>query len=215
MLFPPDLTLQELLKLGRTFYSNWDDTFATRLMTYFSLHPNQSYLNLSKGMRSTFHMIMGLSSRCPLTLLDEPTNGMDASVRKDFYRALLRDYLEHPRTIIISSHLLNELEDILEEVILIKEGKLCLHTSMDDLKEYAVVVEGPIETVQAWTQKREVLYKQEPGNGYGYAVVKSGEFNFTQTCSLGLNVTSVSAEDVCIYLTGSSKRRIDDVFNER
>ncbi|HCX79169.1 MAG TPA: ABC transporter, partial [Firmicutes bacterium] len=65
---------------------------------------------------STFTSILGIATRCPLTMFDEPTTGMDAAVRKDFYRALLKDYLQHPRTILLSSHLLNEIQDILEDV---------------------------------------------------------------------------------------------------
>ena len=69
-------------------------------------------------------MIIGLAARCPLTIFDEPTTGMDAAVRKDFYRALLKDYIAYPRTIILSSHHLEEIEDLLEDVLLIHDGKI-------------------------------------------------------------------------------------------
>ncbi|MGO4886675.1 ABC transporter ATP-binding protein [Anaerobacillus sp. MEB173] len=123
MSLPTTLSLQEILEVAATFYKNWDMELAQRLFDYFSFHRDQRHSSLSKGMKSTFNMILGLSARCPLTIFDEPTTGMDAAVRADFYRALLKDYIAYPRTILISSHHLDEIEDLLEDVLLIKEGE--------------------------------------------------------------------------------------------
>ena len=99
--FPPALQLKEILEVAGSFYPNWDSEFAKRLFDYFSFDPKHYHNRLSKGKTSTFNMIIGLASRCPLTIFDEPTTGMDEAVRKDFYRALLKDYIAHPRTIIL------------------------------------------------------------------------------------------------------------------
>src|SRR5699024_11425877 len=90
------------------------------LIKYNSHNVRHFYSNYTKGKKSTFNAIVGLASHCALTMFDEPTVGMDAAVRQDFYRALLKDYLAHPRTIIISSHYFNEIEDLLEDVLYIK-----------------------------------------------------------------------------------------------
>lgn len=96
MSLPTSLNLNELLETFATFYPNWNGELAKELMTYFNL-PQKAYVqSLSKGMRSTFHAIIGFAARCPLTIYDEPTTGMDAAVRRDFYRALLKDYLAFP-----------------------------------------------------------------------------------------------------------------------
>ena len=118
MTFPASLNLAELLEEAERFYRNWNAELADGLLDYFSLNPKQLHNKLSKGMKSTFQMIFGLSERCALTIFDEPTSGMDAGVRKDFYRALLKDYIAYPRTIILSSHHLNEIEDLMEDVLL-------------------------------------------------------------------------------------------------
>ena len=120
MALPSALSLIEILECAGRFYKNWDMRLAIKMFDYFSLNPNQGHASLSKGMKSTFNMIIGISAHCPLTIFDEPTTGMDSAVRKDFYKALLKDYVEIPRTIIISSHHLNEIEDIIEDVLLIK-----------------------------------------------------------------------------------------------
>jgi ABC-2 type transport system ATP-binding protein len=216
MSFPPALNLGELLEAAGHFYPNWDMKLAKGLLDYFGFDPQNYHNRLSKGKTSTFNMIIGLAARCPLTLLDEPTTGMDEAVRKDFYRALLKDYIAHPRTIMISSHHLNEIEDLLEDVLLIKDGKMHLHMPISDLKEWAIGVKGRAEDVLEWTNGKELLFENRMGIGTMYAVVRN---DFTKLALekaglVGLEITPVRASDLCVYLTNNSKGGIDDVFNE-
>lgn len=214
MSFPPALQLKELLETAQTFYPNWDMDLALRLFKYFQFDPKHYHNTLSKGRTSTFNMIVGLAARCPLTIFDEPTTGMDEAVRKDFYRALLKDYIKYPRTIIISSHHLNEIEDLLEDVLLLKDGKTKIHMSISDLKEWAIGLQGPSSAIRKWTEGREVVYENHIGKDSVYAVVKN---TFTDTelakaSMAGVEVSSVRASDLCVYLTNETKGGIDDVF---
>ncbi len=210
MMLPSSLNLEELLRTGEHFYPNWNMELAFRLMNYFSLDPKQKHANLSKGMKSTFNMILGLCARCPLTIFDEPTTGMDAAVRKDFYRALLKDYLSFPRTIIVSSHLLNEIQELLEHVLLLKDGEVKLHLPVEELKSYALGVRGEASLVQEWIKDKDVLYETGIGIGYTYAVVRN---TFVEEQRVqGLEFGSVEPTDVCVYLTNTSTGGIDDVL---
>lgn len=215
MHMPPTLNLGELLNNFKEFYPNWDDDLANRLMDYFSLQRTRFYSSLSKGMKSTFNMIVGLAVRCPLTLFDEPTTGMDAAVRKDFYRALLKDYIDHPRTIIISSHLLNEIEDILEDILLIKDGQKHLYLPIEQLKDYAVGLRGSLSDLEQVIRDREILHQTAISEHHGYVVVRnnSSQLLCREAAAHHLEVTPVSANDVCVYLTNKTKGGIDDVFN--
>ncbi len=215
MKFPPALNLSDILSSAKGFYVNWNEELANRLFQYFGFRPKQSHQKLSKGMKSTFNMIIGLSARCPLTIFDEPTTGMDAAVRKDFYRALLKDYIQYPRTIILSSHLLNEIEDLLENVLLINQGKIQLHMSVSDLREYAIGIRGNENLVENQLIDKEVLYKESIGKDSLYAVIKhdAGEFSVEKLKIKGIEVTSVSTNDLCVYLTSNEKGAIDDVFS--
>jgi len=210
---PGSLSLLEILHMVGRFYPNWDQELAARMLDYFSLNPQQRHHLLSKGQRSTFNAVIGLAARCPLTIFDEPTTGMDVAIRKDFYRALLKEYLAHPRTILLSSHLLNEIEDLLEDVLLIDQGKLKLHLPIDELKEYAVAIVGTKDLVGWMTAKREVLLEQQTGVNMYTAVVRRDESILEEARQHGLQVHPVSPEDVCVYLTKQTKGRIDDVFN--
>jgi len=212
--FPESLTLMEILKQGENFYERWDMGFAKRLFKYFSFDEKQVHNNLSKGKISTFNVIFGLASRCALTMFDEPTTGMDAAVRKDFYRALLKDYLANPRTIIISSHHLDEIEDLLEDVLLIDQGKKYLHLPIEDLQEYGLGLTGKTAIVKQWTANKEVLFTNRIGEDNSYVVVKNDFFPLEQAKKLGLEVSSVVPSDLCVYLTSQTKGGIDDVFIE-
>ncbi|MGS2778507.1 ATP-binding cassette domain-containing protein [Robertmurraya sp. GLU-23] len=211
--FNPALTLEEILKAAESFYPNWNRDLAHRLLDYFSISQQSYHASLSKGMRSTFNTIMGLSTRAPLTLFDEPTTGMDAAVRKDFYRAILKDYLAFPRMIIISSHLLNEMEELFEEILLVKEGAVHLHESMGNLKEYAVGFTGRTSLVEVLLKNDEVIFQQAVGIDQTYAVVKRGGELEQQARLLGLELSPVSVSDLCMYITSKSKGGIDHVFD--
>ncbi|CAG9607751.1 ATP-binding cassette domain-containing protein [Pseudoneobacillus rhizosphaerae] len=213
MIFPPALQLQEILEVAGSFYPNWDMKLAKGLAKYFDFDPKNYHNRLSKGKTSTFNSIIGLAARCPLTILDEPTTGMDEAVRKDFYRALLKDYLAHPRTIMISSHHLNEIEDLLEDVLLIKDGKKHLHLPISELKEWAIGIKGPTEKVLELTNGEELIYENRIGAGTMYAVVKNN-FATLEIEKAGLERTPVRASDLCVYLTNDSRGGIDDVFNQ-
>ncbi|WP_338753660.1 ABC transporter ATP-binding protein [Bacillus sp. FJAT-52991] len=211
MSLPPTLNLEEILTVAANFYEHWDQELANRLVDYFVFDRKQHHDNLSKGKKHTFNMILGLSSRCALTIFDEPATGMDAAVRKDFYRALLKDYLIYPRTIIISTHYLDEIEDLLEDVLLIHAGEKYFHIPMIDLKEWAIGVRGKTADVMEWIKDKEVIHQQSISIDSQYAVLRNKDI--PSNLPAGMTVSAVRPSDVCVYLTNNTKGGIDDVFN--
>lgn len=211
MTFPDSLSLDEILQSAPAFYKRWDAQLASRLFQYFRLDLKQQHSKLSKGARATFNMIFGLSTRCELTMLDEPMNGMDEAVRKDFYRALLKHYIAHPRSILISSHHLAEIEHLLEDILLIHNGKVVLHQSLDEVKEYAVAVQGPIADVERWTEGEEILHSKRIDDQRQYVVVKNNS-KLEKARLEGAVIQALSASEVCLYMTSEAKGGIDDVF---
>nr|WP_279326073.1 ABC transporter ATP-binding protein [Bacillus sp. FJAT-47783] len=214
MMLPPSMTLFHTLKAASLFYEHFNLELAERLLHYFSIDPNQYYEKLSKGMKSTFQAIIGIAARCPLTIFDEPTTGMDAGVRKDFYRALLKDYLAYPRTILLSSHYLNEVEDLLEDILIINDGQVLMHKSISEMKEWAVGLRGDSSFVDSWTKEKEVIHSQNIGAHEKYVVVKN-DLTEDERYHLQVNevhVRHVSPSDLSVYLTNNSKGDIDNVF---
>lgn len=215
MALPGTLNIAEILDAASLFYPHWDHRLARRLFKYFSFNPRALHKSLSKGMKSTFNMIIGLSAHCALTIFDEPTVGMDAAVRKDFYRALLQDYLRHPRTIIFSSHLLSEIEDLLEDILLLSAGRKRLQLPVAELRERAVGLRGAKELIERFTADKEIYRRETFGANKVFVVVRNS-FSGAEREKIeesGLDLLSVSAEDLCVYLTSGKRGGIDDVFS--
>ncbi|HSW36198.1 MAG TPA: ABC transporter ATP-binding protein [Candidatus Limnocylindrales bacterium] len=204
--------LEDLLLTCRIAYKNWDTQFALKLFSDCGLSKKSRYKNLSRGMKAQFNFIIGLASRAPVTLMDEPIVGMDAATRKEFYSILLRDYIENPRMFIISSHFLAEIENILEEIVLIDQGKLVLHDTVEKLQGYAVTLNGPREIVMEYIKDKQVLNLEQFGNTTIAAVAgASGSQPAAWLAQSGVHLSSVSVQDLCIYLT---KKRKDSDFHD-
>lgn len=215
MAMPVSMNLIEILESAGSFYANWDHKLALGLFEYFKLPPKQYHSKLSKGMRSTFNMIIGLAARCPLTIFDEPTTGMDVAVRKDFYRALLKDFMHQPRSVILSSHLLNELNDILSDILLIKDGEKYLHLPVDELREYAVGLQGREDLIAELITNTEVLYRKNLGKDSQYVAVRNqyAAEELQKARLRGIEISPVPTDDLCVYLTAQHEGGIDDVFD--
>ena len=215
MAFPKEFPLSKIMQAASAFYPNWDNQLANGLFDYFTLNPKQRHSQLSKGTANTFNMIIGLCAHCALTIFDEPTTGMDASARKDFYKALLKDYIACPRTILISSHMLNEIEDILENILLIDHGEMLLHMPVTDLKEMAVGLHGNRDAVLDYIKGKKLYHKENRELNTVYAVVEDdfSEGALQKVQASGIDVSSITANDLCIYLAAKTEGGIDDVFN--
>ncbi len=107
------------LHFGKAWRDSWDHDYAHELVELFKIPLKTKVGELSLGQRSALGVVIGLASRSPLTMLDESHLGMDTPTRYAFYDALLNDFMAHPRTILISTHLIEELGSLLEEVVII------------------------------------------------------------------------------------------------
>jgi len=122
------------LKQGQRFRPNWDQPFAQHLLERFQLPLNRPLNRLSLGQRAALRCIVGLASRAPLTIFDEAYLGMDAVYRKIFVDELLQDYLEHPRTILFSTHYIAEMERLFTQAAIIDQGRILLYDDCDNLR---------------------------------------------------------------------------------
>ncbi|MCX7710081.1 MAG: ABC transporter ATP-binding protein [Clostridia bacterium] len=201
--------LGKILMLGSLYYKHWDHVYAQKLLKHFELNEKLKYSKLSRGMKTQFNIIMGLASRSPLTLMDEPTLGLDAAVRKEFYSILLKDYAENPRTILISSHLLSELENLLEEIVLIHEGSAVLHKPIEEMQEYGIYLNGKKEILLPFIEKKEVFSTEVLGNSVIAGIkndLSQNEFSYLKENNT--DISKISVQDICIYLTKSDRGEV-------
>jgi len=117
--YPDDFMPKHVFRSAPWFFPHWDADFAEQLIDEFRLPTKRRIKKLSRGQLSSVGVIVGLASRAPLTFFDEPYLGLDAVARQLFYDRLLEDYAEHPRTVILSTHLIDEVSNLLEHVFVI------------------------------------------------------------------------------------------------
>jgi len=135
--YPEEFKVKHVFTSAPWFFRNWDHEFAERLIGDFRLPLNQRVKKLSRGQLSAVGVIVGLASRAPLTFFDEPYLGLDAVARQIFYDRLLEDYAEHPRTVVLSTHLIDEVSNLLEHVLVIDNGRIIIDEDAEVLRSSA------------------------------------------------------------------------------
>ncbi|MGV8870988.1 MAG: ABC transporter ATP-binding protein [Rhodococcus sp. (in: high G+C Gram-positive bacteria)] len=161
--YPDDLKVENAISHASHILPHWDNDFAAELLRDFDLPVGRKIKKLSRGMTSALGIVIGLASRAPLTFFDEPYLGLDAVSRHMFYDRLLADYAEHPRTVILSTHLIDEVSDLIEHVILIDKGRIVLDDESDALRESAFEITGPARTVDSFTSGHRTLHRTTLG----------------------------------------------------
>jgi ABC-2 type transport system ATP-binding protein len=189
----------KVLAFAARMRPGFDLGYANRLLEVFELEPRKTVNKLSRGQRSSLGVVLGLAARSPLTILDESYLGMDAVARTAFYRELLADYLEHPRTIILSTHLIEEVAGLFERVIILDQGRVVLHEEADELKARGVTVTGPADAVDAFVTGRTVLASRQLG-GTREATVY-GRVDPADADRAGLTLGPVGIQDLFVHLT--------------
>ncbi|MDT0125880.1 ABC transporter ATP-binding protein [Paenibacillus sp. RRE4] len=158
------LKVAEVMKVAASFYENWDWEFTKQLLQLFDMNPNKKVSQLSRGTQSLVGNIIGLASRAPITLFDEPVLGLDVIMREKFYNVLLDDYVNHPRTIIISTHLLDEISKIVEEIYIINKGSILLNESMEEIRSKSYIVSGKPSALKVFLSNKNILKVEDYGN---------------------------------------------------
>jgi ABC-2 type transport system ATP-binding protein len=205
--YPEDFTPAHVFKAAPWFFERWDAAFAEQLVADFRLPVKRRIKKLSRGQLSSVGVIVGLASRAPLTFFDEPYLGLDAVARHIFYDRLLEDYAEHPRTVVLSTHLIDEVANLLEHVILIDQGHILFDRDADELRGSATTVAGPRASVESFVADRPVIGRE--GLGGLASVTIDGRLDQRdriQAAELGLELAPVSLQQLIIHLTGADLR---------
>ena len=207
--YPDDFYAKHVFKSAPWFFENWDQEFAEQLIDDFRLPVNRRIKKLSRGQLSSVGVIVGLASRAPLTFFDEPYLGLDAVARQVFYDRLLEDYSEHPRTVILSTHLIDEVSNLLEHVLVIDEGRVIIDSPADELRGTVTNVVGAKGAVDAFVAKREVLHREGIG---GLASVTVGALNAADKAAAqkaGLELSPVSLQQLIVRKTKVSEKEFE------
>ena len=158
-----NFSVGQVLAVAPAFYPTWSAETAERLAQRFRLPARTKSKKLSRGQRSALAITISLASRAAYTFLDEPYLGLDASARSIFYDELLIEYAAAPRTFVLSTHLIDEAANLMEEVIILEDGVVAVQTEVDEARRGSFVVRGREAEVRAMLGDREVLTERGLG----------------------------------------------------
>jgi ABC-2 type transport system ATP-binding protein len=201
--YPEDFTPKHVLRSAPWFFDNWDPDFAGALVDEFRLPLDRRLKKLSRGQISAMGVIVGLASRAPLTFFDEPYLGLDAVARQIFYDRLLEDFSEHPRTVVLSTHLIDEVAALLEHVLVIDQGRILLDDDADALRGRAATMVGTREAVDRFATGRRILHRDGLGSIASVTVDSLSTAERAEALALGLELSPVSLQQLVVRMTGA------------
>ena len=188
---PEWMSIDELLRYTQAYYPNWDEGYANELVATFGLDRGKKIKDLSKGMRAQAGLIAAVAHRPELLILDEPSSGLDAIVREDILTAVVRTVSEDGRTVIFSSHLLDEVERMSDHLTLINDGKIILDDELDTIRE--THYRTSVQFAESFDSEPRIdgALKVE-GSGRGWSVFHNGDVEAMQAkiATLGGQVVS-------------------------
>lgn len=198
--------VSEALAFAARHRPGWDTDYADRLVDRFELPRGTHIGKLSRGKQCALGITLGLATRAPLTMFDESYLGMDAPSRYAFYDELLSDYMAHPRTIVVSTHLIEEVSSLFEEVLVLDRGRLVVHEQAETLRSRGVSVTGPAPRVDRFVADlgpgTTVLGTQRLGPTKSTAVY--GDLDDARRATAraaGLDLGPISLQDLFVHLT--------------
>ncbi|PRZ08278.1 ABC-2 type transport system ATP-binding protein [Isoptericola sp. CG 20/1183] len=201
-----DEKLSETLRYYADLRPCWDADLAARLLDMFEVNPRKKPAALSRGKRSAVGATIGLAARAPLTIFDEVYLGMDAPTRYAFYDEILADYAEHPRTILLSSHLVEEVERLFEDVIVLDRGGVLLAETAEEMGRRGFSLTGPASAVERLAGDRRVLHRQQLGGTLQVTLEGApDDGEATAARAAGVELGALPLQDLFVRLTDPAR----------
>lgn len=197
-LYPESMKIKEIFKWSKEFYKNFDIDFAMNMAEQFRLDVKKKVKGLSTGYTSIFKNVIALSVNVPYVFLDEPVLGLDANHRELFYRILIEKYSENPFTAVISTHLIEEVSSVIEDIVIIKNGQVIRSETREDLLGRGYTVSGNGVLVDKYLRGKEVIGSDVLGGlKTAYVIGRPDRANLPE----GLEITGLDLQKLFIQLT--------------
>lgn len=198
------MSVGELMRYTQAFFPNWDETYAEELRLAFDLVRHAKIKNLSRGQRARAGLLVALAHRPELLVLDEPSSGLDPVVRRDILGAIIRTIADEGRTVLFSSHLLDEVERVADRVAIIHQGRILLTAPMDEIKD---------------THRRVTLRfgqaLERPPSLVGTLSFEGQGFEWTYVCNGESSQLRRAAEAIGATVVGDAALSLDEIFVSR
>lgn len=202
--YPEGARVFQALRMARLFFPQWNGPLADRLVDDFQLPLKKRVKSLSRGQLSAVGIVIGMAARADITFFDEPHLGLDAVARQLFYDRLLEDYAACPRTLVLSSHLIDEVAGLLEHVVVLERGRVVMDEAVDDLRGSAYTVAGESAAVARSVDGRNVIHREQLGGVSSATVLRRiSPAERASMASAGLEVAPVSLQQLIVRISMS------------
>lgn len=199
-LYPPKMKIKNIFKWTKEFYPDFDIEYALKLAKAFNLNVNKYPRALSTGYTSIFKIIIALSVNTPYVFLDEPVLGLDANHRDIFYKFLIEKYAEKPFCCVISTHLIEEVSSVIEDVIIVKNGEVIRNQTRDSILRNGFTVTGSASTVDEFIKGRNVIGTDSIGGLKTAYVIGSVS---GENIPVGIEISAMDLQKLFVQLTNS------------
>jgi len=197
-----DERIKYIFKVASLLYKDWDEEYKDRLVKEFNLDIRRKYHKLSRGTQTIVGLIIGLASKARLTMFDEPSLGLDAAHRDRFYNLLLRDNEEGQRTFIISTHLIDEVTNIFEEVIILKDGAVYLKDEVSNILEDGYYLNGKEENILSIVKNKNIIHKEQFGPSVIIGIFDSLDKEEKEELKgLNVEISKIPLQKLFVYMT--------------
>ncbi|NCB42741.1 MAG: ABC transporter ATP-binding protein [Clostridia bacterium] len=202
--YPEDMKVKKAFETTKIFYPDFDQEYACSLANQFGLDTKKKISKLSTGYVTIFKLILALSVNTPYVLFDEPVLGLDAQHRDMFYKLLIEKYSQKPFTAVISTHIIQEVAEIIEYTIIIKDGAIIKNALSEELLSSCRAICGPADRVDAFVWEMRVINETKVGK-FKTACVE----NMPEGLAIpdGLEVGKVNMQDYFISLMNEEDKK--------
>jgi len=201
---PDWMRVDELLHYNRAFYPSWDDRYAEQLRRTFELDSAKQIKQLSRGQRARAGLLAALAHRPEILVLDEPSSGLDPIVRRDILTAIIRTISDEGRTVLFSSHLLEEVERVSDYVAMIDEGRIVLCDRLEQIKDSFHCLTLRFDAPQS-----------DPPTVPGALGWKGADQEWTAVCNGRLEELQAAAAEAGARIVGQRVPSLDEIFVAR
>ena len=192
-----NLPVRKLLEIASEVNPNYDDDFASEMMERFELDGKKKFNHLSLGMKTMVSTIICLASNKSVVLLDEPVLGFDAIMRVEFYDMLTESFRKHPRIIMVSTHIIEEIAKTIQKLIIIDKGSIRFFDTLQAVETKAFRISGLQKDVEAAIQNRNVIGQDTVGG-----LVTAYIFDNPPEQTASLEIHPLSLQDFFIQMVG-------------
>jgi len=201
---PERMTIGQLMRYQQAFFPNWDEDYAKQLCETFQLDPGQRIKRLSRGQRARTGLLAALAHRPKLLVLDEPSSGLDPAVRRDILGAIIRTVAEEGRNVLFSSHLLDEVQRVADEVAMLHQGRVVLCDPLDQIL-------GSHHRITVRFAQPQAAAPDLPGGGQW----RGERHEWSTICNGALNQLQQAVEAVGAQIVEQEQPSLEEVFIDR